>query len=297
MITVAPGATFEAWAQFATGLAGTVGVRIRDGAGADAAARVTTGISEDIAGSGIYRKANLVAPTTGGQYEIVWDNGSAVYSIEPLLVSYSAAASIPATHAYVAVADVKASLSLTGQTYADPDVTNAINAASRGIDSATGRRFYLDADATSIRYYTPESYRRLAIDDLVVCTTVQVDRDGNGTFEETWTAGTDFLLEPLNAAADGRPWETIVTRNSSTRSLPCVESGVKVTGQFGWAAVPTDIYTATEIMAAKLLRRVREAPFGIVTVGIEVGAAMRIARNDPDVAPILAAYTRHRPFI
>jgi hypothetical protein len=42
---------------------------------------------------------------------------------------------------------------------------------------------------------------------------------------------------------------------------------------------------------------VREAPFGIVTVGIDQGAAMRIARTDPDVYALICNYTRHQPFI
>jgi hypothetical protein len=44
-----------------------------------------------------------------------------------------------------------------------------------------------------------------------------------------------------------------------------------VTGQFGWSTSPEDIKAATSILAAKLFKRVREAPFGIVTVGIDQG--------------------------
>jgi hypothetical protein len=297
MITAAPGATIEVVTQFATGLTGTVGIRVRDNAGADTLPRTTAGIVEDIAGSGIYRKS-LVAPTVAGQFTIVWDNGSGVYTVEELIVGYSATGVVPAANAYVSVADLKASLSLTGQTYADNDITNAINAACRGIDSATGRRFYLDPDATSVRYYTPDSLRLLMIDDIVTVTAVAVDRDGDGTFEETWTQGSSYVLEPLNAAADGRPWEQIRVRRVSGLWLPChLEQSVKVTARFGWPAVPTDIATAAGILAAKLVRRVREAPFGIVTVGIDAGAAMRIARTDPDVAPLISPYTRHRPFL
>lgn len=92
MPTVAPGATFEAFSPaLASGLAGTVGVRIRDGAGADFLARATAGISVDdtVGATSIYRKT-LTAPTTAGQYWIVWDTGAALANPVELVVSYSA---------------------------------------------------------------------------------------------------------------------------------------------------------------------------------------------------------------
>jgi hypothetical protein len=42
----------------------------------------------------------------------------------------------------------------------------------------------------------------LSIDDLVVLTSVKIDRSADGVYEETWTNGTDFVLEPYNAASD-----------------------------------------------------------------------------------------------
>jgi hypothetical protein len=72
---------------------------------------------------------------------------------------------------------------------------------------------------------------------------------------------------------------------------------VKLTGQFGWTILPEAVKAATSILAAKLLRRVREAPFGIVTAGIDQGVAMRIARTDPDVYSLIAPYSRHAPLI
>ena len=293
-IVVVPGATFEAWAQFPTGI--TLYVRIRDGAGGNFLARTSSGITEDIASSGLYRKS-FTAPTTAGQYQIVWDDGT-TFATEELLVTYSAPTSSATGTAYVTSADVKSSLALQGYTFADTDIARAILAASRAIDWATGRRFYLDTDATSVRYYTPDSPSLLAIDDLVTLTSILVDQDGDGTFEETWTVNTDFVLTPLNAAADSEPYWWVEVRNLSGRRFPCqLERSVKVTGQFGWPSVPSDIQLATSILASKLLRRVREAPFGIVSFGLDQGSAMRIARTDPDVAPVVAHYNRKTFFL
>lgn len=300
MIYAAPSSTVEIVADgYATALTGTIGYRIRDNQGADSIARTTTGISEDIATSGIYR-AQFTAPTTAGQYTIVWDDGSGKYATEELVVTLVTLGSVVSTGAppsYVTTAQLKATLQLTGTAY-DTDIAAACVAASRAIDGASGRRFYLDANASQVRYYTPESWRILPIDDLAVLTSVTIDRTGTGVFSETWTNGTDFVLEPFNAPADFWPYEFLRVRRLAGRWMPTfIEKSVSVTGQFGWSVLPDDIYTATEILAGKLFKRIREAPFGIVSVGIDQGAAMRIARTDPDVAPLISRFVRKRTLI
>lgn len=291
MITVAPATTFEAWAQFATG--STVGVRIRDGAGADFLARTTSGVTEDVAGSGLYRKPDFTAPSAAGQYELVWDDGTN-YAAEELLVTYSVTAIAPSSNEYVTVAELKATLTLTGQTYADADITLAVYAASRAIDNYCRRRFYADTDATQVRYYrgltdTPI----LRIDDLVTLTSVQTDPGGDGTYEETWTLNTDFTLEPDNATADGKPTTLIRMHESGRYSFSSsYPRTVKVTGKFGWPSVPHEVKAATSILATQLLKRAREAPFGVVALGVDTAA--RITRTDPHLKLLLDPYVKWR---
>lgn len=300
MITVAPGATFEAVAQgFPTGLAGTIGVRILDNAGGTTLARTTAGISEIVASSGIYA-VSLTAPTAIGFYSIVWDDGSisgpSDVASEDLFVSYSASTAVVASNAYVAVADLKETLSLTGETYADNDITAAINAASRAIDGVCSgdkslrRRFYADADANQVRYYRPIDTKLVRIDDLITLTTLQTDDGGDGTFEDTWTVNVDFTLEPINAAADGRPYELIRAHpNGNYLFQPDFPRTVKVTGKFGWPAIPDPIRDATSILAARLLKRKRETPLGVVA---SMESAYRIASTDPDVRGLIHDYIR-----
>jgi hypothetical protein len=69
-------------------------------------------------------------------------------------------------------------------------------------------------------------------------------------------------------------------------------NSVRVTGRFGWDAVPPEIIEATGILATKLIRRSREAPFGILAVALETGTAIRLARTDPDIASLIDAFTR-----
>lgn len=195
---------------------------------------------------------------------------------------------------YVQLDDIKATLELSTETFADPDITRAIAAASRAIDDICARRFWLDTDDTSVRYYTARSRKLLEIDDIVVLTSLETDNDGDGTFEETWTLNSDYVLEPLNAEADGEPYTAIRRHpNGSFRFPGSLPRAVKVTGQFGWPAVPDEIVEATGILASRLLRRSREAPFGVIGFALEQGAAVAsLARKDPDVMMLAGPYIR-----
>lgn len=304
MIYASPAGSFTAKAEgFAAGLVGTLGVRIRTTLGVDVVARTTAGI---VAGTDpdfpsiTQYTATLVAPAGLGFYEVVWDDGAGNIGREDLAVTPSAGvvSTGGGPPSYVTVPALKASLAMTGQTYADADMQTAVDAASRAVDWATHRRYYLDPDPTQVRYYTATSWRYLQIDDISVLTSVAVDRTGTGTWAEVWTAGTQYVAEPFNAPADFRPYERLTVRYLSTSFWPTlIQQGVKVTGQFGWAVLPEDIKAATSILASKLLRRVREAPFGVVTLGIDQAAAMRIARTDPDVYSLIQPYNRNTPLI
>jgi hypothetical protein len=201
---------------------------------------------------------------------------------------------------YTTLALLKGTLAITSTDY-DNDLNASLSAASRGIDGACGRRFWADSNASQVRVFTPESYRRVFIGDLITLTTLKCDQGGDGTFEETWTSGTDFVLEPLNAAVETpvQPYTSVLVRRQSTRCFPtCYEASVQVTGKFGWPAVTAEIVEATSILAGILFKRKREAPFGIVSFGgADSAAAMRIARTDPQVAALIADYIWTTPFI
>lgn len=194
---------------------------------------------------------------------------------------------------YATSADLKSALSLTGETFADAEISVALTAASRGIEQATNRRFWVDADALQIRYYTPCGADVLFIDDLVTLTALDISTNGNNVFDQTWVLNTEFTLEPLNAATEdpARPFTTIRANLLSPRFFWPYPRSVRVTGKFGWPAIPTQIKEATIMLAAKLLRRVREAPFGVVAFGID-GGAVTIARNDPDIQFLIGPFTR-----
>lgn len=201
----------------------------------------------------------------------------------------------PGTNAYLEVEEFKATAELTGTGFADLDIQTMILAASRGIDKVTGRRFYPDSDANQVRYYTPESTSFVAIDDLITLTALASDKYGDNTFGDTWTVNTDFVLEPLNAPADGWPYQNIRQQPRSSLTFGAgVPRSVRVTGKFGWTAPPEAVKTLTKLIAARLVKRTREAPLGFVELGLE-GAVVRAAgyARDPDYAFLIGPYMRH----
>lgn len=188
---------------------------------------------------------------------------------------------------YLTVAELASTLTLT-ETFADADLAVAITAASRDVDRRCDRKFWTDNGS---RYYTPTNARKLWIDDLTALSSVTLDYAGDGSFSSSWTQGAQFTLEPLNATADGHPWTTIAIRQLSAAYFPAWDRSVKVTGTFGWAAVPSSVKQATSILAGRFMKRGREAPFGVAGFGID-GGAVHVSRYDPDVDALLAPFVR-----
>jgi hypothetical protein len=153
------------------------------------------------------------------------------------------------------------------------------------VDSICGRTFGQDSEDTT-RYFAPEDLTLLRVDDLVSLTSVAIDRDNDGVYEETWTLGTDFRIGPPNAVAKNEPYTWLEAINGQTFRT----SGgyVKVVGKFGWPAVPAEVVQATGILASKILRRAREAPFAVVFDAS--GGSSFIGRNDPEVRALLARF-------
>lgn len=191
--------------------------------------------------------------------------------------------------AYLSLEELKVASEVTGLSFMDYDGQRSVTSASRAIDEYCGRRFWLDADTTSVRYFTPTDGYCVQVDDLVALGTVQSDSGGDGTYETTWAAA-DFNTWPLNAAADGKPYEELRARRANYTPWPCWEASVKVTGQFGWPTVPEQVKTATTLLATKLVKRVREAPFGVVSVVDNI--AVRVINSDPEMKLLLDPLVR-----
>lgn len=193
---------------------------------------------------------------------------------------------------YITRAELKATLQIKGEA-SNADLDLAIEAASRMADEYNGARYYPTAET---RYYTPSDSMVLDIDDISTVVEVAVDRVGNQTYSETWNAGTQFLLEPVNNPLNDKPVRTIVRIPRVCLPFPPGPQSVRVTGTFGWATTPALVKQAVGIQASRLYNR-RNAPFGILAVGADTGAAMRLPKVDQDVAELLDAVDAQPPLL
>lgn len=270
MITVRPGATFETSIDWGvSGLAGTIRVRLLNGSGGTAIAATTSGIVEFPATSGRY-EVTLTAPGTAGQYQVFWDDGSvAVGHTAPgddvLVTSDDPAAAGGTSNLYVSVADLKEILRQEGETYQDLALEIAVSSASRACDSYKRKRGVGFYPTVATRYFTADPASScLSVNDVVSVSSLTVDRDGDGVYEETWTEGEEFYLGPLNATADGRPFNTIHLYPQASTSFPRYPSAMKVAGTFGWAETPIEVRQAAILLARDLLKRTVDQPLDVL---------------------------------
>lgn len=199
---------------------------------------------------------------------------------------------------YVDTDALKASLELVGSTHYDDDLDSAALAASVAIDNLLGRRFGKSTEDEARLYSTTGRVSPFTIDDLVALTSVTVDRDGDGTFEETWTRDTDFRLLPLNAEASSLPWRQIEVMTRGRYSLPRTGGVLKVTGRFGWGSPPAPVVEAATLLATQLYKRKREAPFGVQALSVgDATVAAQIARRDPHISMLLQPYNATPLFV
>lgn len=230
---------------------------------------------------------------TAGSYLAWWEvtTSGKVQAMQEALVEFRAHA--PASPIwYGDLTELKATLALTGTQFADLDLERALEAASRAIDGICWRRFY-STGSDETRVFSPYVGSWVDAGDIISITTLKSDPGGDGTFEETWTANTDYVLEPLNAALDSRPYSLVRRHPKSNLYFPSdYPRSVQIAGRFGWNAVPPEIEQATIIVASQLLQRARQAPFGVVGVGLDQASAVRLARVDPQVAALVGPYVR-----
>lgn len=198
--------------------------------------------------------------------------------------------------AYATLAELKAWVGIpTADTGDDANLTMSLDSASKQVDHYCDRTFLADATVTT-RLYSPGDSGRLEVVPISTLTglVVATDENGDGTYETTWTIGTDFQAEPINAAAEGRPWTRLVALGP--RWFPRIRDrySVSVTAKFGWpgGVAPAPVKQATLLQAAFLWKR-KDTVFGIAG-SPEFGSELRVqAKLDPTAIDLLRPYRRH----
>lgn len=186
------------------------------------------------------------------------------------------------TNPYASLAQVKAALRISDNVD-DTLLEMAIESASRAIDEYTNRNFY--NAGTAVRYYAPNDSFNVTIDDLVSLTTLETMSDTDQVYNTTWTAN-DYQLEPLNGIADGitQPYTHIRAIGDYTYLTLGGEATIKVTGVWGWNAVPIQVTQAAVIQSSRIYKRL-DSPLGIISG--ELGSMRVGSRIDPDVAQLV----------
>lgn len=182
---------------------------------------------------------------------------------------------------YATLQELRERLNVQGQNV-DSVLMATLEAASRQIDTWTGRRFYSE---TGARVFTAQMPDVLSFtDDLLSVTTLKTDEDGDRVYEVTWLT-TDYDLEPVA----GPPFFWIMTRAKGVRSFPTLRRGVEITGTWGYGSVPAPIKQASLLQAVRLFKR-KDAPFGIA--GSPELGELQVIGPDRDVRELIAPYRR-----
>ena len=195
------------------------------------------------------------------------------------------------TNSYCTLAQVKAGLRIT-DSVDDTLLEMAVESASRAIDSYCNRVFYSTGTAV-VRYYSPQDSYLCDIDDLVSLTSLYTNSDETqSSYNIQWTSE-DRQLEPLNGLADGQPTPFTRIRAIGEYTFQTLngEASVKVTGVFGYSAVPIAITQATVIQASRIYKRL-DSPLGIISG--ELGTMRVGTRLDPDVAQLVDGFRKVR---
>ncbi len=191
------------------------------------------------------------------------------------------------TNGYCTLNEVKAALRLS-DSIDDTLIENSVEGASRRIDGYCGRFFYKTA-ATAVNLFAKDSYR-LPVNDISSTTglIVKLDSDGNGTFEQTLTLNTDYIVEPTDYAILGRPIRLINMIGGATfpmTSVPAIPL-VQVTAQWGWNTVPDDVREACVLLSIRQFARYNAA-LGVMAFA---DMAITVRAVDPDVRDLLLPY-------
>lgn len=194
---------------------------------------------------------------------------------------------------YATWAEYKARTGAQGDT-GQATVDAALDVASRLIERWTGRVFNASS-AGVVRYFDGNGMPELWIDDFTALTAAAVDVDEDGTYSQAITL-TALLKRPYNAAEVSEPFTSLELsggRSAELSAWPAISRGVKLTGTWGWPAVPDAIVDAT-IMVARQVRELRESGLTLTIQAVDEQLRVR-----PGAFPLIAAlrdeYSRRLP--
>jgi hypothetical protein len=190
---------------------------------------------------------------------------------------------------YASTAQIKAALRITDNVD-DALIGMAGTAASDLIDGYCGRTF--STTGTVQRSFAPADNYVLQVDDLAGTAVSIISSSGaDGVFDITWKTS-DYQLEPLNGVSNGQvvPFTRIRAIQDYLWPTAEGEATVRVTGVYGFPAVPAVVMQAAVLQASRIFTRL-QSPLGVAGFG-EMGVVRVTRALDPDVAALVEPYRR-----
>lgn len=181
----------------------------------------------------------------------------------------------------------------------DEQIEYAVEVASRALENlcGRGRKFWQDSTVVARKFYPSEACR-VYVNDISTLTglVVKVDQGDDGTFETTLTIDTDFIVEPVNAAAEYpvQPWTSIRLLSGSLSSFPVLSSGrpsVEVTAKFGWSAVPEAVERACVLHTRTVYKAIQTQNSGL-QLSVD-GTVLRVPAVEPIVRMMMEPFVRY----
>lgn len=239
-----------------------------------------------------------VGSTIVGLWSFVWIGTGAASDVEPGTWTVNPTDTLH--QFYTSVEEVKDRLAIT-DTISDMQLEFAVQSAARAIEGFTGRFFYQLAET---RTFVPYSIWEQPIDDLVSVTALNLDFDGDGVFETTWTQNVDYELAvgpyEFNPMASGekRPYTLIRVINvaGGGKFFPFIWpfarlDRVQIVGTWGWPQVPFGVKMAALQVASEYFK-LKDSPFGLA--GTSEFGVVRVPKMNPYIAKMLTPYISPR---
>lgn len=232
-----------------------------------------------------------VTASTAGTWSFVWTSTGAAADVQD--GTFTIFEDVPLS-LYCSLDELKSRLRVDADdTNDDAEMLSAIHATCGWIDNTHCEDFF--GRSTDARTFEACDGYLLDVDALVSVTTLKTDEAGDGTFETTWTAGTDYQLLPYNVSngRETRPYRKIKAVGSRTFPYAYARGGqrsdlVQIVGVWGWPAVPWAVKEAALAIAQDTFS-LRDIKFGVA--GFDTFGVVRVKEDGPALR-FLAGYRR-----
>lgn len=191
---------------------------------------------------------------------------------------------------YALLDDVKDALRIS-DTHDDVALAGVIESASRSIDQYCDRYFgQVGTEAAPVSRLYRARGRQVLIDDLVTLTDVEFEYSG---YAETFTSlGDDSVIkQPINAATliPPQPYTALLAKPSTV--LPQPPGWVRISGVWGWPAIPQQIRDACVLQSVRLFKS-RDVPLGVMGGADMMGAIRLPGGLHPDARILCEPFRR-----